>query len=290
MAARKKTAVAAPDDPGKKGKKEKEVEIVRLSQRETTVAILGEESLILNRPSEKAKRQLLFPATRRKSQPELMASLKHNPVEEYRAAPYTLKSKKSPTLLALPSGAFKKAIGQAALDVPGAFKNQIGRLTWVAAFESDLIPVYGIPKIGLSVVRSADMSRTPDVRTRVFLPRWAVLLQVSFVTPNLTEKNVLNLLAAAGLITGVGDWRQEKGSGSHGRFRLVSPNDPAFLAVLEEGGRAAQEEAMENPEPYDAESEELLTWFTEELTRRLDEKDKSPKAKAGEAVEDEGEE
>ena len=81
----------------------------------------------------------------------------------------------------------------------------------------------------MSITRSADKNRTPDVRTRAILPEWACKLRIAYTKPILREQAIFNLLAAAGLQSGVGDWRQEKGSGSYGAFKLVNADDPDFL-------------------------------------------------------------
>ena len=81
-------------------------------------------------------------------------------------------------------------------------------------------------------------------------------------------QSIANLLAAAGFTSGVGDWRQEKGSGNYGSFKLVSADDPDFVRITREQGRKAQQAAMEDPEAFDAESEELLSWFDVEVKRR----------------------
>lgn len=229
------------------------------------VAIRGTRPLILNRLSEKARRELLFPGGR-KTAADRAANLKHDPLAEYRSSPYTLTDDASPTLLAIPASAFKGAMMTAALDLPGAAKSKIGRLLWV---EGDLLPIYGVPRIFLSITRSADMNRTPDVRTRAIVPAWAAEIDVTFTAPLLNEVSVVNLLAAAGQISGVGDWRPEKGKGTFGQFMLTSAaEDAEHQRIIAGGGRAAQVAAMESPLPYDAESEELLGWFDDEVARR----------------------
>ena len=78
----------------------------------------------------------------------------------------------------------------------------------------------------------------------------------------------MNLLAAAGFQSGVGDWRQEKGSGSYGSFKLVNADDPDFLRIVKTQGRAAQQDAMDNPVAHNDETDEMLRWFDVELKRR----------------------
>ena len=65
------------------------------------------------------------------------------------------------------------------------------------------------------------MNRTPDIRTRAFLPRWCAVISVAFVTPTLSAHSVVSLLANAGAIIGIGDFRQGKGKGSYGCFSVA---------------------------------------------------------------------
>lgn len=241
-----------------------EVVILETQMGEMDFCILGTSPIILNRMSEKARGELLAPKGR-KTAADKASSLKHNPYEEYRASPYVLTNPEAPTLLGLLPTAFKRAMMTAALDVPGAKKAQIGRLVSV---DWDMQPLYGIPKLFMAVTRSADINKTPDIRTRAIVPQWACKLSVKFVKPIIREQSVANLLASAGIQSGIGDWRQEKGSGSYGGFRLVSADDPEWNRIVAHGGRAAQAEAMEAPEPYDNETAELLGWFDVEIKRR----------------------
>jgi hypothetical protein len=228
------------------------------------LAVLGKSPLVLNRLSEKARHELLLPAGRRRSAAARAESLKHTPLSEFAAAPYTHDDPE--TLLAIMATSFKGAMRTAALDLPGATKAQIGRLTYV---EGDYVGIYGIPQVYMSIVRSADANRTPDVRTRCILKNWAAIVSINYVRPLITEKSVLNLLAAAGVTAGVGDGRVEKGSMSFGRFTVVDPSDEEFQKVLASGGRAAQEAAMANPTAYDRETADLLEWFDIELAKRV---------------------
>lgn len=228
------------------------------------VAIRGTRPLILNRLAEKARRELLLPAGR-KTAADRAGSLKHDPLDEFRASPYTLSDEDAPTLLAIPASAFKGAMMTAALDLPGTKKTQIGRLLWV---EGDLVPIYGTPQVLSAITRSADMNRTPDVRTRAIVPEWAAMIAITFTVPLLNETSVLNLLAAGGQISGVGDWRPEKGKGTYGQFVLTNPDDDDDYARLLGEGRASQEAAMENPLPYNEETGELLAWFDVEVVKR----------------------
>lgn len=247
-----------------KAPKDETINIVEITQGKLSCNILGLTPLIFNRVSEKAKQQLLMPPAR-KNAADKASSLKHNPLQEFRDSPYTAKESDAPTLLRLPAETFKGAMRSAALDMPGAAKSVIGRLTYV---NGAYVPIYGIPKLLMSVTRSADINRTPDIRTRAIVARWACRLTVTYVMPILREQAIVNLLAAAGIIRGVGDWRQEKGSGSYGQFEIVANDDARFREIVKTGARVAQAQAMESAECYDAETAELLAWYVAETNRR----------------------
>jgi hypothetical protein len=245
------------------GKKDSgEISILEVAKGSLDVCILGSTPVILSRMSEKAKHELLFPKGR-KSAAEKASSLKHNPYEEFRAAPYTVDE--GPTLLAGLSTWFKQSMRGAAVDIPGSSKAQIGRTVWV---NGEKVALYGIPKLFMSITRSADINKTPDVRTRAIVPQWACFLNISFIVPLIKEQVVVNLLAAAGLMQGVGDWRPQKGSATYGQFEIVSMDDKRFQSIVKNGGRAVQTKAMEDAECYDSETAELLGWFDVETKRR----------------------
>lgn len=241
-----------------------EIQIIEINTGTITVAVVGTTPLILNRMAEKAKHELLLPKGR-KTAAEKASSLKHDPLAEFRASPVRVRDDNASTLLALPSTAFKGAMRTAALDLPGAKKSQIGRLTYIPG---EFVGIYGVPEVFSTIVRSADMNRTPDVRTRCIVPKWAAVLSITFVRPIMREQAIANLLAAAGITVGVGDFRPEKGAGNYGQFEVVGADDPRLLEIMSAGGRAAQVEAMNNPEAYDEDTEELLSWFDVEVRRR----------------------
>lgn len=238
-------------------KKSVELEVLKITEGQVNFLILGKTPLILNRMSEKAMHELLMPSGR-KTAADRQSNLKHSPMDEFRASPYLDLDEDGPTYLQHLASAFKGAIKSAALDMPGSSKAQIGRLTWV---NGEKVSIYGIPQIFMSVTRSADVAKTPDIRTRAIVPEWAARVSVSFVSPNLREQSVANLFASAGITQGVGDWRPGKGSGTYGQFELVGEDDERFRHIVAHGGRAAQIAAMDNPLPYDHETEEMLEWF-----------------------------
>lgn len=239
------------------------IEIQPIRTRTITVGIKGVRPLILNRLTEKARQELLMPA--RKSAATRRSTLKHDVYDEFRSAPYIIPDDDAPTLLGFPSSAFKQGMVAAAGRVPGGVKAEIRQLVWT---EGDLLPIFGTPQLLMSITRSAGINRTPDVRTRVIVPEWAATVHITFTDGLITETSVVNLLSAAGQLCGAGDWRPEKGSGTFGQYDIVTVDDPDFLRIVEGSDRASQQEAMDNPEPFDMETSELLTWFDDELKQR----------------------
>lgn len=236
------------------------VEVMQLKRERVQVPILGLTPLIINSVSNKVMRQLLLPPGR-KNAAERATSLKHDPLAEFRAAPYYLPRGDDPTLLAGSALWFKASMTDAALDLPGAAKSQVGRLTYV---DGTLIPVWGVPQLLMSVVRSADINRTPDIRTRCIVPNWATTITITFASPLMNLTTITNLLMAAGMIRGVGDWRPQKGKGDFGQFKITGPQDEdweQWQTIVAQGGRAAQQAHMEAPTCYDLQSEDLLAWF-----------------------------
>jgi len=226
----------------------------------------------MNRLAEKAQRQLLLPGAK-KNAAKKAQTLKHVQIEEYRSSPHPISDPKAPTLLAMPATAFKGALRNVALEMPGMNKTQLGRLTYNA---DEMVGIYGVPELMMSVVRSADMNKTPDIRTRAIIRKWAATFEISYVAPTLTQTAILNLMANAGIIIGVGDWRPEKGAGAFGRFRVCGPDDAEYKAIVKGGGRKVQEAALEKPDFYDEETRELFGWGVGETQKRGRAKEEQP--------------
>ena len=48
---------------------------------------------------------------------------------------------------------------------------------------------------------------------------------------------------------------------------IVDKADKKFARIMQDGGRAAQQQALAEPECYDAETEELFEWYEAEIKR-----------------------
>lgn len=241
-----------------------EQHIARLSIARVRFNILGRTPLLMHRQSQKVIFELTLPSAK-KNKAERASIAKHDPVLEFRNTIYMNRDANAPTACHMPSGAFKGAITNAALRIPGGNKTETGQLISIA---SETVHIYGIPLLHAASVRQAGISKTPDIRFRAVFPAWCCVLEINYVPPLLNDEIVFNLLAGAGLVMGVGDGRPEKGRLSHGQFAPVADDDPEFRRIVKAGGRVAQLAAIRAATPYDDEARQLLDWYCEEAKRR----------------------
>ncbi len=237
------------------------IEVEPLRVGSVKVWLKGITPLICNRLAKKAKQELIFPRGR-KTTAEKQQLLKHDPLKEYRDS-MNVRSGHCPTRIMFPAPAVKGAMATAALETKGTNKTQIGRLIWVQGYR---IEVFGVPQMFMAPVRSADMNKTPDIRTRAILPEWCMPVTIQYVKPQLSDRTIMQLLSNGGIIVGVGDFRQEKGKGSFGQFECST--EAKCKAIVKAGGMKQQAAAIKSPKCFDDETEELWAWFQEEVKLR----------------------
>ena len=243
------------------------ISILHVQQAKLKARILFTSPLVMNRLPKKAREQLLMPPLT-KNKAARQQTLKHDPPFEYRDSIYRCIDASSPTLCHIPNGAFKKAIAQAAIDIPGSSKAQIGRLVSLA---TPTVALYGVPYLYMSVVRQAGLNRTPDIRTRAIFPQAACEIELRYIRQLIDEGDLIRLVAAAGIICGIGDGRTEKGTFDFGAFTVVesgTPEEKQWLDIVANQGRRPQEAALATPVAYDADTEELLAYFETEMIKR----------------------
>ncbi len=244
-------------------KAETEIHVPVLTQGAAKLRIIGTTPMFQNRMANKATHSLLV-GSKKKTLAE-KALIKHNPPEEYRNS--AEKMLEGPTALGLRVVAVKAAMCTAALETAGITKTSSQRLLFMPG---DLTPLYGIPQLRMDIVRSADINKTPDVRTRCFLPKWGAEIEIKYITPQLSIASVVALLCNAGVLVGVGDFRQEKGKGSFGSFRVLGEGqeDDEWDDLVANHGRMVQLAALENPEFANADTAELMEFYESEVKRR----------------------
>ena len=72
------------------------------------------------------------------------------------------------------------------------------------------------------------------------------------------------------MLIGVGDFRQEKGKGAFGSFRVIGDGeqDDEWDDLVENHGRSAQEKALADPEFADQDTADLMEFWQTEVNRR----------------------
>lgn len=241
------------------------LEIQPLKQGRMTLRMMGTTPLYFNSMSSKAMRDLLVGAGKKTAAQK--KEIKHNPEQEFRDSVY--KKPHGETLLCFPAPGVKGAMATAALETDGVTKTSVQRLIFLPQTH---VQIWGKPQLKIDVVRSADMNKTPDMRTRAYLPRWCAEVDIAYVQSTLSAYSISSLLTNAGSIVGIGDFRQEKGRGSFGTFAVMTEDSMGdwqseWDSLMREG-REVQQEALDNPEFADQQTADLMEFIQEERMRR----------------------
>ena len=241
------------------------MEIHALKQGRIKLRMIGQTPMYFNSMGAKAWRDLLVGGGKKTAAEK--KNIKHNPEQEFRDSVY--KKSTGDTYLCFPAAGVKGAMATAALETEGIKKTSVQRLIFLPESQ---IQVWGKPYLKMDIVRSADMNKTPDVRTRAYLPNWCAEVDIKFVTPTLSAFSIVSLLQNAGTIVGIGDFRQEKGRGSYGTFSVASSEEMGeqeeIWDDITQEAREVQELAMEYPECADDQTRELMQFIQEERLRR----------------------
>ena len=237
--------------------------IKSLQQKEMKFRIIGTSPLVFNSMSRKA-REALFIGAKRKTAKEKQ-DIKHNPELEFQDSLYT--QGQGTAYLSFPSTGIKRGMATAALETEGVTKASINRGIYLP---EEHVNIWGKPYMFMSVVRSSDINRTPDIRTRAKLPRWCSEVTIRYINPTFSQLNITSLLTNAGTLCGLGDWRIEKGGPMGGYKILTSSDQKLWDELTKEEGATCQKLALENPEieSHDNTSHQLYEAMKEERIKR----------------------
>ena len=238
------------------------VRVQRIASKAYVITIVGTTGLYLHKMSQKAQRDLLL-GGKKKTAAEKQ-KIKHEPIQEFRNSMYFSRERSDDAAVFFPAMAIKRAMRTIAVEVDGVKGTQIDRLVYMPA---EHISVIGIPILRMDVTRSSDIGRTPDVRTRAYLPTWGTQFTIHAAHPQFSEATLQALMANAGQFIGIGDNRQEKGKGSYGQF-MVTEGFPDSLSV--DGNKDRQIEAWEHPsvDELHGDTSALFALWVEEVRQR----------------------
>lgn len=188
------------------------IQIDRIDAETLLVPIIGTTPLIMNRFSEKAKRQMLDTMQGRKSPRQAK-----DPDAEYKAAFYHMND----GTYGFPAIAFKSATVGGARFYSGITMTQLKQFLFFRGEPGpdgqQLVKIEGEPHMREDVVRVGKGGT--DLRYRPEFPVWRTTLKVVYVRSALTRNSVLSLVDAGGMGVGVGEWRPEK-DGDFGTYQI----------------------------------------------------------------------
>lgn len=186
--------------------------IDKLALEVLAVPIVGTTPLIINRFTEKAKRQMLDITQGRKQQKQ-----PKDPQADYEAAFYRLPD----GTYGCPSEAFWQATIGAARFYRGATMTALRQ--YIQPFRGEpgtdgkmLVRLVGEPHMREDVVT---VGRGKDLRYRPEFLNWQTTLIVPYVSSAITRASVLSLIDAGGVGVGVCEWRPER-NGPFGTYRI----------------------------------------------------------------------
>jgi hypothetical protein len=244
--------------------KEMGLNIESLQQTEAYFKIIGTAPLIYNSMSLKAQKALLMGAPKKTAAQK--KEIKHNPEKEFVDSLYINGT--NGAYLSFPSTGIKRGMATAALETAGVTKASINRGIYLVG---EHINIWGKPYMNMSTVRSSDINRTPDIRTRAKLPNWCTQVTIRYINPTFSQHDITALLVNAGTLCGLGDWRIEKG-GPMGGYKIVQTKEDLKLwdKLVKEEGATCQKLAVNNPEmeAHDNMSHDLYEAITEERLKR----------------------
>ncbi len=205
------------------------IEISRIESETVIVPLIGTAPLIMNRFSEKAKRQMIDAQTGRRSPKQ-----NRDPEAEYQAALYRLKDGR----FGFPTVGFKHAtISAARFYGKNVRMSELKQVLFMHGETSEeepqaLVPITGEPRMREDVIRLAGPSASADLRYRPEFPEWSAELTITYVRSSLSRDSLLSLIDAGGL-GGVGEWRPTSkrsiAGGTFGTYRIDPSRDVEVL-------------------------------------------------------------
>jgi len=182
----------------------------------TRITIEGDSILVLNRFSEKNKKQM-----EEKTQKKAVGPREaRNPKDEFLAAMIYMPDKKTP---GFPSHCIKKCIVGASRftkALPATVLN--GALYVIGESGGDMVQIRGSgPHMREDDVRVGSFgNKKAMIRYRPEFRNWSMTFTVRYNADMLSLEQLINLVEIAGFSNGLGEWRAQKGGNSWGAFHV----------------------------------------------------------------------
>lgn len=207
---------------------EQTIVIPPLNTKVIELVLIGDNSLICHKFSEKAKKQI-----EDKQQKKAKGGReKRKPEEEFKQSLHVLNGQKDfkKQEFGFPAGGLKKAMLWVAADIEGVAGTQVKRHLHVLADDGNLLKIHGDrPRMREDWVRIA--RGTTDMRYRGEFLNWHLKPKIKYNADIFSPEQVINLINHAGCECGVGEWRpgSPKSPGDHGIFHVATEEERKAL-------------------------------------------------------------
>ena len=206
--------------PKKSESKTKDIN-ASMNLKSITIPIVGTTPLIMHKFSSKSVTQL-------KEIGEIESGMKQggkkkniaDPEEDYQNSIYYFADGKR---CGMPAVALKSAMTYAGYQIYKKPQTQTRASIFVCPEENEtgdgLVEVQGEHRMREDMVRVGTINKVASPRYRAEFPEWKMNVTIQFFSDVISEEEVVKLLAAAGIASGLGEWRPQKG-GQMGMWRI----------------------------------------------------------------------
>jgi len=206
--------------PKKSESKTKDIN-ASMNLKSITIPIVGTTPLIMHKFSSKSVTQL-------KEIGEIESGMKQggkkkniaDPEEDYQNSIYHFADGKR---CGMPAVALKSAMTYAGYQIYKKPQTQTRASIFVCPEENEtgdgLVEVHGGHRMREDMVRVGTINKVASPRYRAEFPEWKMNVTIQFFSDVISEEEVVKLLAAAGIASGLGEWRPQKG-GQMGMWRI----------------------------------------------------------------------
>ena len=189
-----------------------QITIPGLKREMLIFTIVGDTDLVINKWSEKAKKEMLD----KQQQKAGHKKGKRNPHEEYRSAMYIISDKnEKKERHGIKSIALKNCAVRAATDA-GLNMTDMRRAFFVLGEFVEIIFPKETPEMREDNVR---LRGTSDLRYRPGYWPWEAVLKIEYNANVISAEQIINLFQLGGFGVGIGEWRPER-NGPMGRFHI----------------------------------------------------------------------
>ena len=141
-----------------------------------------------------------------------------NPEEDYKNSIYHFSDGER---CGFPAIAIKSAMVYAGYQIFKKPQTLTRAAIYVRPDEDELIEVHGEHRIREDMVRVGTINKVASPRYRAEFPEWKMNVTIQYFADVISAEEVVKLLSAAGLASGLGEWRPQKG-GQMGMWRVIS--------------------------------------------------------------------